>query len=142
MQKYPPLRGNNGKRHTNIAELCNIKNDCTSRLTGCQHLRRDMLLISVSFQTLTDMQSKKDTKTTEMLRAFRCSRMFTRFPTLLITTAEIPRTRVFRRIQKKTYRDPEKRVFSSKLPTTCNVRYTQSRRENNVQQRREKTRST
>ena len=44
----------------------------------------------------------------------------------------------FRGVQKNTFRDQEQLVFSSKLPTTCNVRYTHTRRENNVQQRRRK----
>ena len=47
-------------------------------------------------------------------------------------------TRVFAGSRRKTYRDQEKRVFSSKLPTTCNVRCTQAKSENNVQQRRKK----
>ena len=32
--KYPPLRGNNGKRHTTSLKLCKMKLDYTSRLMG------------------------------------------------------------------------------------------------------------
>ena len=66
------------------------------------------------------------------------SHVFGRFPPLSTRQQRYQGHESFRGVQKKTYRDREKRVFSSKLPTMCNVRYTQTRRENNVQQRRRK----
>ena len=63
-------------------------------LDGCQHLRRDMLIFSVPFQTLTETcKVKKGHKITEMHKAIQMLAHVHQIPTL--TTAEIPRTRKF-----------------------------------------------
>ena len=135
--KYPPLRGNNGERHTTSLKLCNIKLDHFS-IDGCQHLRRDMLIFSVSFQTLTDTQSKKDTKLQ------RCSgpsdaRACSPDSNAVDHNSRDTKDTSVSAGSRRKHTVPRKNWCSrQKLPTTCNVRYTQSRRENNVQQRRRK----
>ena len=56
--------------------------------------------------------------------------MLTQIPTLSINQRIHQGHESFRRIQKNKNPVPEKRVFSSKLSVTCNVRRTQARREN------------
>ena len=136
--KYPPLRGNREKGHKTSLRLCNIKLDYTSRLMGIRHLRRDMLIFSVPFQKHRLRQAEKKETKIQMLRA-TCSADFHRYRPNSNDTKD---TGVPAGSRRKTYRDQEKRVFSSKLPPTYDVRCTQARRENNVQQRRRKTRST
>ena len=126
MHKYPPLRGNRGKRRTISLKLCSIKLDYASRLMSCQHLRKDMLIFSVSFQKHRLRQGR--VKRRQKIQ--RCSEpCVSRCPPGVDQTATIPRTREFPRDPGEQHTVTRKRVFSLKLPTTCNVRCTQARHE-------------
>ena len=138
MQKYPSLKGNRGKRHTTSLRLCNTKLHYTSRLMGIDTAQGHANPLRTVPKTLTETSREKGDKNTEMLRV-TCSADFHRCQPDSNDTRD---TRVSAGSRRKTYRDQENRVLSSKLPTTCNVRCTQARRENNVQQRLRKTRST
>ena len=133
--KYPPSRGQKGKRHTTSLKLCNIKLDYTSRLMGVNTCAGNPFCIVP--KTLTETSRVKRRQKYRDAQ----SHMFSRFPPLSTRQQRYQGHESFRGVQKKTHRDQEKSVFSSKLPTTRDVRYTQTRRENNVQQGRRKTRS-
>ena len=97
-----------------------------------------MLLISVSFQTLTDTQSQKDTKLQ------RCSgpsgaRACSPDSNAVDHNSRDTKDTSVSAGSRRKHTVTRKNVYSrQKRPTTCKVRHTQSRRENNVQQRRRK----
>ena len=135
--KYHPLRGNKGKRHTTSLRLCNIKLDCTYRLMGIDTARGHADLLCIVPKTLTETSREKGDKNTEMLRA-TCSADFHRCRPDSNDTKD---ARVSAGSRRKTYRDLEKTCV---LVKTANhvQRSMHASRENNVQQRRRKTRST
>ena len=109
-----------------IAETVQVKTWLQFSIDGCQHMRRDVIIFSVSVQVLTETRKAQGYIITEMFRVIQMLAHVHQIPTLLTKTAKIPRKK--------------KLVFSSKLPTTWNVRRTQTRRENEVPtQKRRKT---
>ena len=76
----------------NIADTVQHKTSLHFSIDGCQHLRRDMLIFSVSFQkTLTETRpSKKETTNIQRCSEPRVQQM----STAVDQTATIPRTRV------------------------------------------------
>ena len=106
----PPLRGNKGKKHTTSLRLCNIKLDYTSRLMGIDTAQGHANSLCIVPKTLTETSREKREKDTEMLRA-TCSADFHRCRPDSNDTKD---TRLSAGSRRKTYRDQEKRVFSSK----------------------------
>ena len=110
--KYPPSRGKRKKTH-NIAETVQHKTSLHFSIDRCQQLRRDMLILCVVPKSLTK------TSRVKWRQEYRDaqSHVFSRFPPLSTRQQRYQGHESFRRVQKKTHRDQEKRVFSSKLPT-------------------------
>ena len=85
--RHIPFLERKEEKDTKSQKLCNTKIDNTSPLMGCQHVRRDMLIFSVSLQN-TDKQ-RKETRAIQMLTHVH------QVPTV-DGTAGTPRTRVSR----------------------------------------------
>ena len=138
----PSLEKKQGKRRITSLKLCNMKRDFTSRVDGCQHLRRDVLIFSVSFQKHCLRQSRVRKETTKIQR---CSEpRDQQMSTAVDQTATIPRTR-------ESSRDPGEQQHTVTRKTcvlvkNCHPRVTfgapKPDTRNSVQQRRRKARST
>ena len=128
--QIPSLERKQGKGRITSLKLCNMKLDYISRLIGVNTYAG-----TVPKTLIETRQNKKETTKIQRCSEPRVQKM----STAVDQTATIPRTRESSRDPGEQHIVTRKNVCSrQKLPPTCNVRCTQVRHENNVQQRRRK----